>query len=85
MITHVSNKVIINLERRKYNNLFKPLIKKNIKYIKFNQLFNYFLEGGLFEQHEEFQISLDTIKISMTEIFNYFHYFIFEELCSYTA
>ena len=41
MITHVTNKVIINLKWRKCN-LFKLFIKENIKYIKFNQFFNYF-------------------------------------------
>ena len=37
MIRHVTNKVIINLNGRKCNNFFKPLIKGNVNYTKFNQ------------------------------------------------
>ena len=40
MIVHVTNKVI-NQRWRKCNNLFKTLIKKNIKYMQSNQFFNY--------------------------------------------
>ena len=45
MITHVTNKIIVNLKSRKDNNLFKPLIKENLKYIKFNQFFNYYIHN----------------------------------------
>ena len=45
MITHVTNKIIVNLKSRKGNNLFKPLIKENLKYIKFNQFFNYYIHN----------------------------------------
>ena len=41
VIRHVTNKIIINLKWRKCNNLCKPLIKQNIKHIKFNQFLNY--------------------------------------------
>ena len=41
MFRHVTYEVIINLRRRKSNNLFKPLIKGNIKYPKFNQFLKY--------------------------------------------
>ena len=39
MIIHVTNQVI-NLRWWKCNNLFKPLIRENIKYIQFKQIFN---------------------------------------------
>ena len=42
MKRHVTNKVIINLKRRNCTNFLKPLIKKNIKYTKFNQFLNYY-------------------------------------------
>ena len=42
MIRRVPNKVIINLKRRKCNNFFKPLIKRNMKYTKFNQFSIYY-------------------------------------------
>ena len=41
MIKHDINKVI-NKKERKGNNLFRPLIKENIKYIQFNQFFKYY-------------------------------------------
>ena len=41
MIRHVTNIVIINFKSRECNNLFKPLIKRNMKYIKFNQFLYY--------------------------------------------
>ena len=34
MIRPVTNKIIINLKRRKCNNLFKPLTKRNINIYK---------------------------------------------------
>ena len=46
MITRVTSTVTINLKWRKYNNLFKPLIKENIKYIKFTKFFNYCTHNG---------------------------------------
>ena len=36
----VTNRAVINLKRRKTKNFFKPLIKENIRYIKFNQFYN---------------------------------------------
>ena len=40
LIKHVTNKTI-NLKRRKCCNLFKPLIRGNIKYMKFNHFLKY--------------------------------------------
>ena len=34
MIRHVTNKAIINLKLRNFNNFFKPLINGNIRYTK---------------------------------------------------
>ena len=39
MIKDITNKIIIILKWRKCNNLFKPLTKRNVKYIKFNLFF----------------------------------------------
>ena len=38
---HLTKKVISNLKLGKCNNFYKPLIKGNIKYTKFNQFLNY--------------------------------------------
>ena len=45
MIVHVTNKVI-NQRWRNCNNLFKTLIKTNIKYMQSNQFFNYFTNNN---------------------------------------
>ena len=54
MVGHVTNKVIIDLKRRRSNNFFKPLIKGNIKYTKsinFLLIFSYISSNYLLTLH----------------------------------
>ena len=40
MVRH-KNKNVVNMKQRNFKKFFKPLIKRNIKYLKFNQFLNY--------------------------------------------
>ena len=54
MVGHVTNKVIIDLKRRRSNNFFKPLINGNIKYTKsinFLLIFSYISSNYLLTLH----------------------------------
>ena len=50
MVRHVSNKTIINLKRRKCNNLFKSLVKGNTKYTESLNFLLIFIISFYFEE-----------------------------------